>query len=110
MDRLRKELQKHQRERTAQMIEKDNEFHRYVRAFEERPPELHDRLSQHEGACRQVQRLVPPNRIEQSMREHGEMIEALKVRDADAFEKLVVDHLLFSKKSYLERLGGRQRR
>jgi DNA-binding GntR family transcriptional regulator len=111
LDRLRKELQKHQRERTAQMIEKDNEFHRVM--FQ---PSRNDYLNYMIDYLSTKAHVVKfnawslPNRIEQSMREHGEMIEALKARDGDAFEKLVIDHLLFSKKSYLERLGGRQRR
>jgi hypothetical protein len=34
------------------------------------------------------------------------MISALERKDADAFEKLVIDHLLFSKESYMAQLKG----
>ena len=34
------------------------------------------------------------------------MIAALERRDGEAFEKLVTDHLLFSKNHYLEQLNG----
>jgi hypothetical protein len=45
-----------------------------------------------------------PNRIEQSILEHRSMIAALERRDAETFEKLVIDHLLFSKNSYMGQL------
>jgi hypothetical protein len=47
-----------------------------------------------------------PNRIEQSILEHRATIEALERRDKNALEKLVVDHLLSSKNSYLSQLIG----
>jgi DNA-binding GntR family transcriptional regulator len=34
------------------------------------------------------------------------MIAALERRDAEAFEKLVIDHLVFSKNSYMAQLKG----
>jgi DNA-binding GntR family transcriptional regulator len=38
------------------------------------------------------------------------MIAALERRDAEAFEKLVIEHLLFSKNSYMAQLKGIARR
>jgi DNA-binding GntR family transcriptional regulator len=51
-----------------------------------------------------------PNRVEQSILEHRAMIAALERRDADAFEKLVIEHLRFSKNSYMAQLKGIARR
>ena len=107
LEKLRKELEKHQRERTAQMIEKDNAFHRVM--FQ---PSRNDYLNYMIDYLSTKAHIVKfnawslPNRIEQSMMEHRQMIGALSVRDGVAFEKLVIDHLLFSKKTYLDRLVG----
>jgi DNA-binding GntR family transcriptional regulator len=51
-----------------------------------------------------------PNRVEQSILEHRAMIAALERRDAEVFEKLVIEHLFFSKNSYMAQLKGIARR
>jgi DNA-binding GntR family transcriptional regulator len=111
VEKLGKELEKHQRERTPQMIEKDNAFHRVM--FQ---PSRNDYLNYMIDYLSTKAHMVKfnawslPNRIEQSMLEHGQMIEALKVRDGVAFEKLVIDHLLYSKNTYVDRLAGTKRK
>ncbi len=47
-----------------------------------------------------------PNRIEHSISEHRAMMAALERRDAEAFGKLLINHLLFSKNSYMAQLKG----
>jgi DNA-binding GntR family transcriptional regulator len=47
-----------------------------------------------------------PNRIEQSIVEHREMIKAIENRDLSQLEKLIVKHLTFSKNSYMSQLKG----
>jgi DNA-binding GntR family transcriptional regulator len=108
---LCKELEKHLQERTDQMIEKDNEFHRAL--FQpSRNRYLNDMIESLSTKAHVVKfnAWSIPNRIEHSRREHEAMIEALERRDAEAFEKLVVDHLLFSRNSYLAQLRGPARR
>ena len=100
-------MEKHLQERTDQMIEKDNEFHRVL--FQaSRNSYLNDMIDYLSTKAHMVKfnAWSLPNRIEQSMLEHKAMIEALERRDGEAFEKLVTDHLLFSKNSYLAQLRG----
>jgi DNA-binding GntR family transcriptional regulator len=111
LKKLCRELEKHLRERTDQMIEKDNEFHRAL--FQaSRNKYLNDMIEYLSMKAHIVKfnAWSIPNRIEHSRVEHKAMIEALEQRDAEAFEKLVVDHLLFSKNSYLAQLGGPARK
>ncbi len=107
LNRLHKDLEKHLRERTDQMIEKDNEFHRAL--FEPSGNgylnNMIDYLST-KAHIVQFNSWSLPNRIEQSIDEHRAMIEALRQRDEKTFERLVTNHLLFSKNSYLAQLGG----
>ncbi len=107
LKKLCRELEKHLQERTDQMIEKDNEFHRVL--FQaSRNSYLNDMIDYLGTKAHMVKfnAWSLPNRIEQSMLEHKAMIEALEQRDDEAFEKLVTDHLLFSKNSYLAQLRG----
>ena len=107
LKKLCRELEKHLQERTDQMIEKDNEFHRVL--FQaSRNSYLNDMIDYLSTKAHMVKfnAWSLPNRIEQSMLEHKAMIEALEQRDDEAFEKLVTDHLLFSKNSYLAQLRG----
>jgi DNA-binding GntR family transcriptional regulator len=111
LKKLCRELEKHLRERTDQMIEKDNEFHRAL--FQaSRNKYLNDMIEYLSMKAHIVKfnAWSIPNRIEHSRVEHKAMIEALEQRNAEAFEKLVVDHLLFSKNSYLAQLGGPARK
>jgi DNA-binding GntR family transcriptional regulator len=50
-----------------------------------------------------------PRRIEESVREHRKIVEAIEEKDAPKLEKLIVKHLTFSKNSYLEQLRGSDR-
>jgi DNA-binding GntR family transcriptional regulator len=105
--KLCRELERHLRERTDQMIEKDNEFHRAL--FQaSKNSYLNDMIDYLSTKAHIVKfnAWSLPNRIEQSRLEHKAMIEALEQRDGEAFEKLVTDHLLFSKNSYLAQLRG----
>lgn len=107
LKKLCRELEKHLQERTDQMIEKDNEFHRVL--FQaSRNSYLNDMIDYLSTKAHMVKfnAWSLPNRIEQSMLEDKAMIEALEQRDDEAFEKLVTDHLLFSKNSYLAQLRG----
>jgi len=111
LKKLSGELERHLRDRTDQMIEKDNEFHRAL--FQaSRNSYLSDMIDYLSTKAHIVKfnAWSLPNRIEQSRLEHKAMIEALEQRDEDTFEKLVTDHLLFSKISYLAQLRGTVRK
>jgi len=107
LKRLCKELERHMTDRTDQMIEKDNEFHRalFRASGNNYLNEMVDYLSMKVHMVK-FNGWSLPNRIEQSILEHNAMIAALERRDREAFEKLVTDHLLFSKNNYLEQLNG----
>jgi DNA-binding GntR family transcriptional regulator len=111
LKKLFRELERHLRERTDQMIEKDNEFHRAL--FQaSRNSYLNDMIDYLSTKAHVVKfnAWSLPNRIDQARLEHKEMIEALEQRDGEAFEKLVVEHLLISKNSYLAQLRGPARK
>jgi len=104
---LCKELERHRRDRTDQMFEKDTEFHRSMfQACGNRY--LSDTIDSLRTKAYMVRfnAWSMPDRIEQSTLEHKAMIHALEQRDAEMLEKLVTDHLLFSKNSYLAQLRG----
>jgi DNA-binding GntR family transcriptional regulator len=89
------------------MIEKDNQFHRAL--FQASRNRYLNSMIDYLGTKAHIVKFNAwslPNRIEQSTLEHKAMIEALERRDGEAFEKLVTDHLLFSKNSYLAQLRG----
>ncbi|MFZ0929562.1 MAG: GntR family transcriptional regulator [Syntrophobacteraceae bacterium] len=105
--RLCKELEKHLSKRTDQMIEKDNEFHRAL--FHASGNSYLNEMIDYLGTKVHMVKFNAwslPDRIEQSILEHRAMMAALERRDAEAFEKLVIDHLLFSKNSYMAQLKG----
>jgi DNA-binding GntR family transcriptional regulator len=110
LKRLCKELERHMTDRTDQMIEKDNEFHRelFRTSGNNYLNEMVDYLSMKVHMVK-FNAWSLPNRIEQSILEHNAMIAALERRDGQAFERLVTDHLLFSKDNYLEQLNGMPR-
>lgn len=105
------EVEGHLRRRTEQMIGKDGEFHRAIY-----------RTCRNQALCDLIDHLKTkayivgynawslPRRIEESIREHRKMIGALEAGDAPELENLIVRHLTFSKKSYLEQLRGSGRR
>ena len=107
LKKLCKELEKHLSKKTDQMIEKDNEFHRALFQASENSHlnEMIDHLSTKVHMVK-FNAWSLPNRIEHSISEHRAMIAALERRDAEAFEKLVIEHLLFSKNSYMAQLKG----
>lgn len=108
--KLCKELEKHLSGRTDQMIEKDNDFHRAL--FQASGNRYLNEMIDYLGTKVHMVKFNAwslPNRIEQSMLEHRAMIAALERRDADAFEELVIGHLLFSRDSYLAQLRGSNR-
>jgi DNA-binding GntR family transcriptional regulator len=105
--KLSNELEKYLSKRTDQMIEKDNEFHRalFHASGNRHLNEMIDYLGTKVHMVK-FNAWSLPNRIEQSILEHRAMIAALERRDAEVFEKLVTDHLLFSKNSYVAQLKG----
>jgi len=111
LKKLCKELEKRLSKKTDQMIEKDNEFHRALFQASENSHlnEMIDHLSTKVHMVK-FNAWSLPNRIEHSISEHRAMIAALERRDAEAFEKLVIEHLLFSKNSYMAQLKGIARR
>jgi DNA-binding GntR family transcriptional regulator len=107
LKRLCKELERQMTDKTDQMIEKDNEFHRalFRASGNNYLNEMVDYLSMKVHMVK-FNAWSLPNRIEQSILEHNAMIAALERKDGEAFERLVTDHLLFSKNNYLEQLSG----
>lgn len=105
--KLSNELEKYLSKRTDHMIEKDNEFHRalFHASGNRHLNEMIDYLGTKVHMVK-FNAWSLPNRIEQSILEHRAMIAALERRDAEVFEKLVTDHLLFSKNSYVAQLKG----
>jgi DNA-binding GntR family transcriptional regulator len=105
LKKLRIDLEKHQRERTEQMIAKDNEFHRAF--FRASKNSYLNEMIDHLGTKAHIVKFNAwslPNRIKQSILEHRAMVKALEEQDREALEKVVVDHLLFSRNSYLSQL------
>lgn len=102
-----REVERHLREKTHQMIEADSEFHRMIsRACRNRYlSDMIDYLRTKAHIVR-FNAWSLPNRIEQSIIEHREMIKAIESRNLSQFEKLIVKHLTISKESYLSQLKG----
>ena len=102
-----KELERHLRKQTPQMIEADSEFHRMIfKACHNRYLyEMIDYLRTKAHIVR-YNAWSLPHRIEQSILEHREMIKAIENRDLPQLEKLVLNHLTFSKNSYMSQLKG----
>jgi DNA-binding GntR family transcriptional regulator len=105
--KLSKEVERHLRSKTHQMIEADSEFHRMI--FKVcRNSYLYDMIDYLRTKAHIVRYNAwsLPHRIEQSILEHREMIRAIEDRNLSQFEKLIVRHLTFSKNSYLSQVKG----
>jgi DNA-binding GntR family transcriptional regulator len=107
LKKLSKEVEKHLREKTHHMIEIDSEFHQMI--FKA----CHNRyLSEIIDYLRTKAHIVRfsawslPQRVEESIVEHREMIKAIEERNLSQFEKLIVKHLTFAKNSYMSQLKG----
>jgi DNA-binding GntR family transcriptional regulator len=107
LKRLSKEVERNLRKKTHQMIEMDSEFHRMIfRAC--RNSYLYDMIDflRTKAHIVRFNAWSLPHRIEESIREHRMMIKAIEKRDLEELEKLVLQHLTFSKNSYLTQLKG----
>jgi len=107
LKKLSKEVEKHLRSKTHQMIEVDSEFHRIVfkACHNTYLYEMIDYLRTKAHIVR-YNAWSLPHRIEQSIVEHREMIRAIEDKNLSQFEKLIVKHLIFSKDSYMSQLKG----
>jgi DNA-binding GntR family transcriptional regulator len=107
LKKLSKEVEKHLRSKTRQMIEVDSEFHRmmFKICHNSYLYEMIDYLRTKAHIVR-YNAWSLPHRIEQSILEHREMIRAIEDRNLSQFEKLIVRHLTFSKNSYLSQVRG----
>lgn len=107
LKRLSKEVARHLREKTHQMIEKDSEFHGTIfkACHNSYLYEVIDYLRTKAHIVR-FNAWSLPRRIEQSIVEHREMIQAIEDKNLSKLEKLIVKHLTISKNSYLTQLKG----
>jgi DNA-binding GntR family transcriptional regulator len=107
LKKLAKEVERHLREKSHQIIEMDSEFHRMIfRAC--RNSYLYDMIDflRTKAHIVRFNAWSLPHRIEQSILEHREMILAIEDRNLSQFEKLILKHLTFSKDSYMSQLKG----
>ena len=107
LKRLSKEVERHLRSKTHQMIEIDSEFHRMI--FKAcRNSYLYEMIDYLRTKAHIVRfnAWSLPHRIDQSILEHREMIRAIEDRNLSQFEKLIVKHLTISKNSYLSQVKG----
>jgi DNA-binding GntR family transcriptional regulator len=107
LKKLAKEVERHLREKSHQIIEMDSEFHRMIfRAC--RNSYLYDMIDflRTKAHIVRFNAWSLPHRIEQSILEHREMIRAIEDRNLSQFEKLILKHLTFSKDSYMSQLKG----
>jgi DNA-binding GntR family transcriptional regulator len=111
LKRLTKEVEGHLRRKTDQMIEKDSEFHRAIFKIC-RNQYLEDMINFLKTKAHIVgyNAWSLPDRIEQSIQEHRQIMGAIEAKNASQLEKLIVKHLTFSKNSYLDQLRGSDRR
>jgi DNA-binding GntR family transcriptional regulator len=107
LKKLSKEVERHLREKTHQMIEVDSDFHRAIfkACHNNYLYEMIDYLRTKAHIVR-FNAWSLPHRIEQSIVEHREMIKAIENKNMSRFEKLIVKHLIFSKNSYMAQLKG----
>lgn len=107
LKKFAKDVERHLRNKTHQMIEIDSEFHRMIiRACGNRYlSEMIDFLRTKAHIVR-FNAWSLPHRIEQSIIEHRELIKTIENRDLSQFEKLIVKHLTISKESYMSQLKG----
>jgi DNA-binding GntR family transcriptional regulator len=107
LKKVSKEVERHLREKSHQMIEMDSEFHRMIfRGC--RNNYLYDMIDYLRTKAHIVRfnAWSLPHRIEQSIVEHREMIKAIENRNLLQLEKLIVKHLTISKNSYMSQLKG----
>jgi DNA-binding GntR family transcriptional regulator len=107
LKKLSKEVERHLREKTHQMIEMDSAFHRMIfRAC--RNSYLYDMIDflRTKAHIVRFNAWSIPHRIEESILEHRMTIGAIERKDLKGLEKLIVQHLTFSKNSYLSQLKG----
>jgi len=107
LKKVSKEVERHLREKTHQMIEMDSEFHRMIfRAC--RNGYLFDMIDYLRTKAHIVRfnAWSLPHRVEQSIVEHREIIKAIENRNLPQLEKLIVKHLTISKNSYMSQLKG----
>ena len=102
LKRVLRDVERHMRNRSDQMIEKDSEFHRAV-----------FKACRNRYLCRVIDDLHAkahivryhawslPQRIEQSIEDHRKMIRAIEKRDRRQMDMLVIKHLTFSIENYL---------
>ena len=107
LKRLSREVERHLRRKTDEMIKRDSEFHRAI--FRTcRNQYLYNMID----FLRTKSHIVGynawslPDRIEQTIQEHRQIIGAIEAKKASQLEKLIVKHLTYSKKSYLAQLKG----
>lgn len=110
LKKLAREVENHLRQKTEQMIEKDGEFHRsiYQTCRNQHLCDLIDHLKT-KAYIVGYNAWSAPERIEESIREHQEIIGAIEEKDAARLGRLIVKHLTYSKNSYLEQLRGNDR-
>jgi DNA-binding GntR family transcriptional regulator len=110
LKRLTKEVENHLRRKTDQMIEKDSEFHQAIFRIC-RNQYLNDMINFLKTKAHIVgyNAWSLPDRIEQSIQEHRQIMAAIEAKNAALLEKLIVKHLAFSKNSYLDQLRGSDR-
>jgi DNA-binding GntR family transcriptional regulator len=108
--RLSKEVESHLRRKTDQMIEKDSAFHQAIFRIC-RNQYLDDMINFLKTKAHIVgyNAWSLPHRIEQSIQEHRQIMNAIEAKNASLLEKLIVKHLTFSKNSYLDQLRGSDR-
>jgi len=108
--RLSKEVESHLRRKTDQMIGKDSEFHQAIFRIC-RNQYLDDMINFLKTKAHIVgyNAWSLPHRIEQSIQEHRQIMNAIEAKNASLLEKLIVKHLTFSKNSYLDQLRGSDR-
>jgi DNA-binding GntR family transcriptional regulator len=107
LKRLSREVERHLRQKTDEMIKRDSEFHRAI--FRTcRNQYLYNMID----FLRTKSHIVGynawslPDRIEQTIQEHRQIIGAIEARNTSQLEKLIVKHLTYSKNSYLAQLKG----
>jgi DNA-binding GntR family transcriptional regulator len=107
LKKMNEDVEAHLRRKTPQMIEKDWAFHRAIfQTCQNRYLfEIIDDLRT-KAFIVAYNAWSMPQRIEQSILEHRQMIRAIAKRDRIGLERLIVKHLTFSKNSYLAQLKG----
>lgn len=107
LKKLSKEVEKHLRSKTRQMIEVDSEFHRMMFKICHNSY-LYDMIDYLRTKAHIVRYNAwsLPHRIEQSIVEHRGMIKAIEDRNLSQLERLISKHLIFSKDSYMSQLKG----